>query len=68
MKYPNQMGVLTDYVIGEKLTCKKLYSADLYKEDKILLEYLKYEYLFEVKYRKLMRYLTKSNSLNLQKL
>lgn len=63
-----QAGILTDYVIFKKMNNKKQNIADLYKEDKIILEKLKSKYPVNSGYWMLVQHIINSIDINLQKI
>ncbi|TSC88549.1 MAG: Uncharacterized protein G01um10147_45 [Microgenomates group bacterium Gr01-1014_7] len=63
-----QVGVLTDYVAGKKLNNNRQSLADLYKEDKIILEKLRDKYPANSSFWMLVQHVINSIDINLQKL
>lgn len=63
-----QVGVLTDHVAGKKLNNKKENLANLYKEDKIILEKLRDKYPANSSFWMLVQHVINSIDINLQKL
>lgn len=62
-----QVGVLTDYVLEEKLDNKKQDAIGLYKEDKIILEKLRDKYPENSSFWMLVQHVINSIDINLQK-
>ena len=63
-----QVGVVTDYVIFKKINNKKQNLADLFKEDKIILEKLRDKYPANSSYWMLVQHVINSIDINLQKI
>lgn len=62
-----QVGILTDYVIGKNLNNKKQSLANLYKEDKIILEKLRDKYSANSSYWMLVQHVINSIDINQKK-
>ena len=63
-----QVGVVTDYVIFKKINNKKQNLADLFNEDKIILEKLRDKYPANSSYWMLVQHVINSIDINLQKI
>jgi len=63
-----QVGVLTDYVVFKKMNNKKQNLADLYKENKIILERLRDKYPANSGFWMLVQHTINSIDINLQKI
>lgn len=63
-----QVGILTDYVVREKLDSKKSTVIDLYKKDKLILEKLRDKYHSNSSFWMLIQHIINSVDINLQKL